>query len=99
MKTLHAAGSGLRTTAHVKAPAAKPRDPEFCRLPKVGTLCPYTGLTRSKMNELILPCPQNGHKPPVRSLLLRQPGKARGCRLIVFKSLIEYLHRQLSEAA
>jgi hypothetical protein len=74
------------------------RDPEFLRLPKTGTLCPFTGLTRSKMNELVLPCPQNNHKPPVRSVCLRQKGAAKGVRLVVFKSLMEYLHRQEGRA-
>lgn len=95
-----AAGSGQTTTAPVAAtPAtvASQRDPEFIRLPKTGTLCPLSGLTRSKMNELVLPCPQNDHKPPVRSVVLRQRGAVKGVRLIVFKSLMDFLHAQATE--
>jgi hypothetical protein len=65
--------------------------PEFIRLPKPGLLCPYTGLSRSKMNELILPNPHNNFKPPVRSICLRNRGKKKAVRLIVFESLMEYL--------
>jgi hypothetical protein len=68
--------------------------PEFVRLPKGGTRCPYTGLSRSKMNQLVLPCKENDYKPPVESKVLRSRGTIRGTRLIVFDSLINYL-RQL----
>jgi hypothetical protein len=51
------------------------------------------------MNELVLPCPQNDHKPPVKSVVLRQKGAIKGVRLIVFKSLMDYLHGQEGRAA
>jgi hypothetical protein len=84
-----AAVSGHTTVDPVQMPPASSiiqRDPEFIRLPKSPRLCPYSGLSRSKLNELILPCPANDHKPPVRSVVLRQKGKVKGVRLIVFKS-------------
>jgi len=65
--------------------------PEFVRLPKGGTRCPYTGLSRSKLNQLVLPCKENGFEPPVESKVLRNKGTIRGTRLIVFDSLINYL--------
>lgn len=65
--------------------------PEFLRLPKPGTLCPHTGLTRSALNELILPTPRNDFKPPVRSFCLRQKGKRTGIRLIDYASLVQYI--------
>ena len=65
--------------------------PEFVRLPKVGTLCPHTGLTRAKMNELVLPCEANQFKPPVHSVSLRRPGQLKGVRLVDYASLIAYL--------
>ena len=68
-------------------------DPEFLRLPKPGDLCPYTGLARSAINELILPTPRNDFKPPVRSFCLRQRGARTGIRLIDFKSLTGYIRR------
>jgi hypothetical protein len=93
---LTAASVGQTTTAPVTAPAVTvlQRDPEFVRLPKTGTLCPYTGLARSKMNELVLACAVNDFKPPVHSVCLRRRGGKKGCRLISFKSLMEYLHAQ-----
>jgi hypothetical protein len=64
---------------------------KYLRLPKAGTRCPYTGLSRSILNGLILPTAANGYRPPVQSKRLRQPGKDRGIRLIVFDSLMDYL--------
>ena len=67
-------------------------EPEFLRLPKPATLCPYSGLTRSSMNNLVLPGPWNNFSPPVRSVVLRQRGNVRGVRLIVYRSLMDFLH-------
>jgi hypothetical protein len=66
--------------------------PEFIRLPKSGTRCPHTGLSRSKMNQLVLPCKENDFKPPVESKCDRKRGTIRGTRFIVFDSLIGYLN-------
>ena len=66
--------------------------PEFVRLPKSGTRCLHTGLSRSKMNQLVLPCKENDYKPPVESKSVRNRGTIRGTRLIVFDSLMEYLN-------
>ncbi len=68
-----------------------PFEPEFVRLPKPGTLCPYCGMSRSALNMLILPCPQNCNKPPVRSFVLRQRGAKTGIRLIDWQSLRAYI--------
>jgi len=65
--------------------------PEFIRLPKPGTRCPITGLSRSGLNNLILPTAANGYKPFVRSVSIRPRGAVRGTRLVVFDSLIRYL--------
>jgi hypothetical protein len=70
--------------------------PEFIRLPK-GGLCPHTGLSRSKLNQLILPCKQNDWNPKVKSICLRQPGAVKGTRLIVLDSLLDYLYSQMEE--
>jgi hypothetical protein len=80
------------TFAPPAVPTSAPLRPEFVRLPKPGMLCPFTGLSRAKLNELVLPTPANGHKPPVKSKVLRQRGATTGIRLIVFDSLIAYLH-------
>jgi hypothetical protein len=68
--------------------------PEFLRLPPSGQRCLRTGLSRSYLNSLILPTETNGHKPPVESRVLRQRGKVKGVRLIVFDSLITFLNEQ-----
>lgn len=68
--------------------------PQYIRLPKSGQLCPYSGLTRSKLNELILPTPRNGHNPQVASKSLRTAGQKRGVRLILLESLMGFLQGQ-----
>jgi len=66
-------------------------DPVYIRLPKSGQLCPYTGLTRSYLNSLILPGATQAENPPVASISLAGAGKSRGVRLIEFASLLAYL--------
>jgi len=68
--------------------------PEWTRLPKAGSLCWLSGLSRSKLNQLILPCAENGSRPPVRSVVLRQPGRIKGVRLIHVASLLAYIEAQ-----
>jgi hypothetical protein len=65
--------------------------PEYIRLPAPGTRCVHTGLSRSSLNNLILPCKLNGYRPPVHSVCLKRPGTARGTRLVGFSSLMEYI--------
>lgn len=65
--------------------------PEWIRLPAPGHRCPYTGLSRSTLNELTIPGPANGNKPPVKSVVLRKRGAVRGIRLINYDSLMQYL--------
>ena len=63
--------------------------PEFLRLPRSGQRCPVSGLSRSKLNELIL-----GSKPAVKSVVLRKRGTTRGIRLIDAASLVQFLRQQ-----
>jgi hypothetical protein len=63
--------------------------PEFVRLPKAGSRCHWTGLSRSALCELILPA-----QAPVKSVVLKRRGAKRGIRLIHLPSLIAYLHTQ-----
>lgn len=87
------AGHGQTTVAPVAAPGkSAPLPIEFLRLPKPGTLCPVSGLSRSYLNSLILPSDSNGHRPPVKSVCLRQRGARKGVRLISFDSLMAHLH-------
>jgi len=71
--------------------------PEFIRLPKAGKSCPYSGLSRSTLNNLILPCPANGFRPTVKSVSLRRRGTIRGTRLIVYDSFMDYLRSHIVE--
>jgi hypothetical protein len=69
--------------------------PEFIRLPKSGSQEPFTGLSRAKLNELVLPTKKNGFKPLVRSISLRKPGEKFGVRLVVLESLLSYLRSKM----
>ena len=86
------------TTAPVATPAsvtAFQPQPEFVRLPKRGQ-CAITGLTRSKLYDLISPNEGNGFKPAVKSVSLRKPGQTKGTRLIVLQSLLAYLRGEVA---
>jgi len=72
--------------------------PEFIRLPKPGEHDPWTGLSRSTLNMLALPCPENNFRPPVRSCTLRRRGTMRGVRLIDFQSLLDHLNSKIEPA-
>lgn len=72
-----------------------PVEPEYMRLPKLGERDPLFGLSRTVLNELVLPCRRNGHCPPVRSVLLRRRGAQTGIRLIDLDSLRAYLDRNV----
>jgi hypothetical protein len=62
--------------------------PEFFRLPKPPLHCPFSGLSRSALNALIL-----GPNPAVRSVVIKKRGAVRGIRLIDYDSLMGYLHQ------
>ena len=92
-------GQSGNTTSPVAAPASATSttsEREFLRLPKSGQ-CPITGLTRSKLYDLISPNEDNGFKPPVKSVSLRKPGQIKGTRLIVRQSLLDYLYREVDK--
>jgi hypothetical protein len=61
--------------------------PEFIRLPKPSTLCPWTGLSRTRMWQLL-------EGSNIKTVCLRKPGAAKGARLVHLHSLLEYLHSQ-----
>ena len=77
-----------------RAPEQESTPPTYIRLPKQSRHCPHSGLTRSHLNKLILPCPENRLRPPVESFVVSQPGKRRGVRLIKYASLMAYLSEQ-----
>ena len=95
MSKISMAADALATDFEPVGVAVVPNSrPEFVRLPKLG-LCPITGLSRSKLYDLISPNEGNGFKPPVKSLSLRKPGQTKGTRLIVLQSLLDYLRREV----
>ena len=65
--------------------------PEWVRLPKPGKRCIYTGLSRSTLNELAIPCEANNFLPPVKSAVIKKRGAMRGIRLVSYDSLMEYI--------
>ena len=68
--------------------------PSFVKLPRNGSYESHTGLSRSRLNQLILPSPKNDYRAVVRSVSLRAHGQRRGTRLVDFNSLMEYLHER-----
>jgi len=71
--------------------------PEFLRLPKPGELCAHCGMTRTAINELILPTKSNGNKPAVKSFVLRRKGAKTGIRLVDYESLRAYIRAHPQE--
>jgi hypothetical protein len=68
--------------------------PEYIRLPRPKTRCPVTGLARTTLEELVVPCARNGNRPPVISRVVKQPHATRGIRLIHLPSLLAYIEKQ-----
>ena len=67
------------------------------RLPPPGQVDPFWQRNRSGWNEIILPTPANGFRPPVKSIVERKPGNAKGRRFIVFESARRYFEHLLVE--
>jgi len=68
-------------------------EPEYMRLPRAGTRDPVFGLSRTVLNELVLPCSKNRGRPPVRSVVLRKRGARTGIRLVDLDSMRAYLNK------
>src|SRR5512143_1526857 len=83
------------TTNPLSVALGQSTPPEFMRLPKARQRDPVFGLSRSFLNELILPCPENHHRPPVRSVVLRRRGARTGIRLVDIDSLRAYLNQNV----
>jgi hypothetical protein len=75
-----------------------PIRPEFIRLPAPNEFCPYTGMSRSVLYRLTVPCKANGCIPQVPAKPLRGRGKLRGIWLIPFDQLVAYIHAQTAPA-
>jgi len=61
--------------------------PEFIRIPPRGQHCPFCGLSRTHLTELVA-------DGAVESIHLRKRNKARGVRVIVVDSLLRYMYGQ-----
>jgi len=66
-------------------------DSTWIRLPRAGTRCPVSGLSRSTLAELVRPCERNAYRPPVEARMLKRKGSTRGVLLISRNALLEYL--------
>lgn len=66
----------------------------WIRLPRPGTRCPVSGLSRSTLAELVRPCPRNSFRPPVEARLLKRRGASRGVLLINRAALLAYIAEQ-----
>jgi hypothetical protein len=91
---MQSAGESLPIAPDGKLPGNLPpsiSNVEFLRLPKPKERDPLFGLSRSFLNELILPCADNGYHPPVQSHVLRRRGFRTGIRLISVDSLRDYI--------
>lgn len=71
----------------------------WLRLPQSRGRCPVSGLSRSAVNELVLPNPENGYRPPVVSIVLKKRHAVRGIRLVNRESLLTYLKSLVVEPA
>lgn len=71
---------------------------EWIRLPRPGTRCPHTGLSRSTLVELCEPHGRSGIAP-IKSVVIRKPGAIRGIRLINYASLMNYLASLINSPA
>jgi hypothetical protein len=70
--------------------------PVWIRLPRPGDRCPFTGLSRSFLAELVRPCDRNNQKPPVAAKKIDRKGSNRGVILVNLKSLLDYINSQPS---
>ncbi len=78
---LGARDSGIRGDQGQTPASVSHLQPRFVRLPKPGTLCPFTGLSRT---QIYLLCKSG----KVKSHSLKRRGTCRGVRLIDFQSLV-----------
>jgi hypothetical protein len=88
-----------RSARAASPPNSQPIRPIYIRLPARKTRCPYTGLSRSGLADLCVPSKNNNFRAPVKSFRHRRKGVKRAVRLIVFESLMNYLHEFEKEAA
>lgn len=69
-------------------------DDTWIRVCRPGERCKVSGLSRSTLRELAVPCARNNYAPPVASRLLKRRGAARGILLVSKNSLLQYIAAQ-----
>jgi len=69
----------------------EPDGSRYIRLPRPGERCRYSGLSRTGLSEICVPCAANDFKPQVHSKLLRKKYARRGIRLVHLGSLMEFI--------
>ena len=74
-----------------------PPTPVYIRLPRPGSRCPYTGLSRTTLAELTRPCERNGYRPPVAAKEIRARTARRGIVLVPLNDLLSHLASLRSE--
>jgi hypothetical protein len=66
---------------------------KYIRMPKPNKRCELSGLSRSTLYRLCVPCAENNWRPPVRSIRVKTKVDGRtGCRLIDTESMLAYLN-------
>lgn len=97
--TLDVSASGRLMKPSITIPTQMPSQ-QYLQLPKPPARCPVTGLSRSKICELILPCKANDFRPPVLSISLKSNKLAkRGLRIYSVASLLSYIAGQAESAS
>lgn len=82
-------GDGAQNVANNNQAAFRP---EWIRLPKEGSTCPFSGLSRSYLADLV-------RRREVPSKALRRPGTVRGVRLICYEGLMAFIRNSKGESA
>ena len=65
--------------------------PQYISIPRTGTKCPHSGLSRTAIYTLISPTKANGYSILVESTRGALRGKSRGSRRICYESLMRYM--------
>ena len=85
------AGLQMEKPTNPKRVELGPGEPEYIPVPKPGKTCPYSGLKRGKVYELITPFKEDGGDPLVESIKVAKDTQSKGTRLILWASLKAYL--------
>jgi hypothetical protein len=68
------------------------QEDEFLRIPARGAKCPISKLSRTAVEELVVPSKKNNFNPAIKAKYHRRPGKLRGTWLIPRQAYLEYFN-------